>query len=208
MDNSFKNDMSDFFMKEYENIAQAYFNSHELAAKWMKFYLIILAVPFSFIAFIFSKKPEQLDLLNLPNTISILIFVVGIINTVLSFLIIHSRMDTTLYARTINGIRKYFYDHNKDRIENLKQYIILPIDATKPHFLRYRGDRFLLLILTSFVNSLYLGYGFSQIKILQDEISYLWGMVIFIVSILMHFLYYIYAAKRLESRYGTENNNI
>jgi len=107
------NDFSDFLLKEYENIAKAYFSAHELTAKWFKFYLLILASPFSIIVLIYHNTSAEFDLFNLSSTISLLIFVIGILSMFISFIIINSRLDASLYARTVNGVRKYFTDQLK-----------------------------------------------------------------------------------------------
>lgn len=203
-------DIIDFLLIEYENIAKAYFNAHEITAKWFKYYLLMLATPFSIIALIYNNSVAEFDLLKLPNTIAILIFLVGLLCTFVSFIIINSRLDATLYARSVNGIRKYFVDQEGENKGNSKikvdKYLVLPTDIKRPAFLKFIGDLTTLVMVMAITNSFYLGIGLAQIQqiIIKPNLcmSFCWSFSItFCISIIIHLSYYIFFSKRKEHTY-------
>jgi len=105
-----KNDLSDYVLKEYEHVSTAYFKSHENTATWVKYYLIIIAAPLSVIAFMYKENPDKLNLWDLPSVMAVLFVLVGVIGLFVASIVINYRLDSTLYARTVNGLRKYFVD--------------------------------------------------------------------------------------------------
>jgi len=204
------NDFSDFLLKEYENIAKAYFSAHELTAKWFKFYLLILASPFSIIVLIYHNTSAEFDLFNLSSTISLLIFVIGILSMFISFIIINSRLDASLYARTVNGVRKYFTDQLKNESSKFKhkvdidEYLVLPIDIKKPRFLKYEGDLFILVIIMTITNALYIAFGITQF-FKTYRCANILSFFIFSLFVILHALYYLFFSKKKEKTYSQES---
>jgi hypothetical protein len=206
--------INDFLLAEYENIAKAFFNAYEITARWFKYYLIILATPFSIIALIYHNGNVEFDLFKLPNTIAILIFMSGLLCTFVSCIIINSRMDAILYARTVNGIRKYFVDQEKinsegKQLKNIEEYLVLPTDVNKPPFLETTGELSMLVALMTTTNSLYLGIGLTQINQIIKMDSYnlpfassFW--VIFFLSLILHSTYYKLSSKSKEKTYSKQ----
>ena len=204
-------DITDFLLIEYENIAKAYFNAHEITAKWFKYYLLMLATPFSIIALTYHNGNTEFDLLKLPSTIAILIFLIGLLCTFVSFIIINSRLDATLYAKAVNGIRKYFVEQEninieKKQIGRLDEYLVLPTDIKKPPFLKIMGDLSILVAVMAITNSIYLGLGLIQIQQIKVKLdNYLsFGFsfgIIFLLSIIFHLSYYIMFSKRKDHTY-------
>jgi len=196
-------DLTDFLLEEYKNIAQAYFNSHEVTAKWIKFYLILMATPFSFVLFVYKQSPNAFDYMTLPNIISVYTTLIGLLGILMSFIIINSRLDSTLYARSVNGIRCYFKNAEKLKgQDNIDQYFVLPDDVNKPKFLKYGGDLSVLTAFMAMINSLYISMGMPQVDnikrlyvkcLSQNTIS----VVIFIAILLIHgWIYYSNASKK------------
>ena len=196
-----KNDLSDFLLKEYENVAKAFFNSYEIAAKWVRYYLIILAAPFSFLALLYHD--QGIDLFNLPNSFAILIFLIGLLNILVSYIIVDLRLDSILYARTVNGVRKYFVDHSGEKLDD---YILLPTDITKPHFFKCNNDLFVLTVFMSIINSIYVAFGAMQIVQFKDVYSkclssavFFWA--IFILCLIIHYLISRTASNNKQKMY-------
>lgn len=199
-------DLTDFLLAEYENIAKAYFSAHEITAKWFKYYLLMLASPFSIIVFIYHNNPNSFDLFNLSSTISILLLLIGILSNLVSFIIINSRLDATLYARTVNGIRKYFVDNDKiktskNKIHDLNKYLVLPTEIDKPKFMKREGDLIILVLFMAVINSLYTTLGS---KYFLDEACYkiILLIIIMIINFLIHIQYYRFLSKRKEKTYA------
>lgn len=201
-------DLTDFLLAEYENIAKAYFSAHDITAKWFKYYLLMLASPFSIIVFIYHNNPNSFDLFNLSYTISILIFLIGILSILVSFIIINSRLDATLYARTVNGIRKYFVDldnlkTSKNKIHDLNKYLVLPTQIDKPKFMKREGDLIILVLFMAVINSLYITLGFKYfLNINEASCKIITLIIITIVIFLIHIQYYRFLSKRKENTYA------
>lgn len=203
------NDITDFLLKEYENVAQAFFNSYEIAAKWVRYYLIISAFPFSFVAIIYNNKTDPFDLFNLSNTIAVLLCLIGFLNVLVSYIIIDLRLDSVLYARTVNGVRKFFIEQKNDEQNNLKimsedfsNYVVLPADVNKPAFFKYHGDLFILTLFMGVVNSGYFTLGLMQIKQIKElNLPYCLQLLTFIIIIVLHIFIYKIAARNKELNY-------
>jgi hypothetical protein len=108
---SSKKAFDDFLIAEYNNIAQAHFNTVTSISEFFKHYLVIVSLPVS-IAVIFLK-PEELKkagvvdfLLMQPLIPAISLTVVSVLGLCVLGYIINLRCDAILYARTVNGIRK------------------------------------------------------------------------------------------------------
>src|SRR5258705_463144 len=103
-----------FLLAEYNNIANAHFNTVDSIANFMKNYIVIASVPFFIIGAVLGAKqsPDSALLASMtknpwvPFTLMVGLAVVGL--CVLGY-IINIRCDAILYARVVNGIRRYFY---------------------------------------------------------------------------------------------------
>jgi hypothetical protein len=200
-------DLTDFMLEEYKNIAQAYFNSHDTTAKWVKFYLILMASPFSIILFVYKNDPSGFDYNNLPNLISSSILLIGFLSTHLSFIILNSRLDSTLYARTVNGIRRYFKDNYKKDFPNsdIEKYFVLGDNVNVPKFFKI-GDITLLVLFMSVANSLFVGLGLSQISNIKRLYSYYisqntMSILIFCLFATSHWVYCYNSANKKSKTY-------
>jgi len=200
------NDLSDFLLKEYESIAQAFFEARETTAKWVKYYLLIMAVPFSFIAFIYKDKPGQFDIFCLPDTLSILLSLIGVVGLFLAFIIIESVTDSILYARSVNGIRKIFLDRENDQFRNIRQYVVLPDDIRKPSYLGFK-ELLWITIITALINSFYISIGFTQVSALKEKYIAFFALKtmmiwLFLVFVILHIAFYIFSSINKEKKYG------
>ncbi len=197
-------DFSDFLLTEYENIAAAFFNSREVLAKWVKYYLVVMAAPFSFIAFIYKERPDNFNIFALPATLAILISLIGVIGLLLSFVIIESGIDSVLYARTVNGVRKYFVD--RSGVTNKREYVVLPTDIKKPAYIGF-GDLAWITIITGMINSFYVSLAIPQVQIVRQlYINYInqtsLSITIFTTLLIAHPVYYAIAARSKDKKYG------
>jgi len=211
-------DVTDFLLTEYENIAKAFFNSYDIGARWVKYYLTILAVPFSFMALIYHSKPEQFNLFNLSTNIAVLLVIVGVVNFFLSYVVIDLKLDSKLYARTVNGIRKYFIEQGikNGQFESnkaIKRYILLPMETNKPSFSIFSGDLFVQALFMIFVNALYFSIGFAQVNFVKlfysGCVPWVGMIIIFALATLAQIVFFIHASKKKESDYcrPIENEN-
>jgi len=77
-----KKDFNDFLLKEYDNIAQAHFNTKQTLTAFFRYYLLIIALPAPFSAFILTRLSEQNTLgflANITSNVSLLIFFIGLL---------------------------------------------------------------------------------------------------------------------------------
>jgi hypothetical protein len=200
------NDFTDFMLKEYECIAQAFFESREVLTKWFKYYLLVMALPFSFFALLYKEKPNDFNIYSLPSTLSILCTLIGFIGLFITFVMINAAYDSILYARSVNGVRQYFSEienkiHVNDPDKLISKYLVLPVVINIP---QYR-NQFLTWIVVSatMINSFYLSLGISQIKSVKNmyfnsfyPISFC--ILLFAVFVLVHIGYYHITAQRNE----------
>jgi len=155
-----------FLLSEYQNIAQAHFKSIETITTFFRYYLLIMSIPLSAIAIIVqsSSSSEQLRILTTLYRIEIflVLFFISFIGFGVFWYIINLRFDAVLYARVVNGVRKYFYDQfNKDinlkiRVRVLPQSPQLPTYVEWPFFLP-------VLVVFSLMNSIYFFLGSRSI---------------------------------------------
>ena len=203
--------LTEFLLTEYENIARAFFNSYDIGARWVKYYLTILALPFSFIALIYHSKPEQFDLFNLSTSIAVLLLVVGLVNFFVSYVVIDLKLDSVLYARTVNGIRKYFIEQG---IKNgqfepdkaVRRYIVLPTETDKPSFSILSGNLFVQALFMITINALCFSVGFAQlnfVKLFYSDCVPQAGIIIivFALATLAQFVMFRHASKKKENDY-------
>lgn len=196
-----ENDISDFLLKEYESISQAFFEARDTTAKWVKYYLIIMAAPFSFFAFMYKDKPRDFDISSLPGTLSSLMLLIGLVGMFLAFIIIESSTDNILYARAVNGIRKIFMDRENEQFANIRQYVILPTDIKKPLYLGWKKTLWITII-TGIINSSYLGIGLSQMEFLKNKSCCPIGWILGILFFVIHLAFYIMNSLRKEKKDG------
>lgn len=161
-------DITDFLLTEYENIANAHFNAQEILSRWVRFYFLVVAVPLTLLALV-SRAGQDIDLLNLKPYFSFLIFLVGIVGIFISLIIFDIRLDTALYARSVNGIRKYFLGKERARIAcglvnspellDPSPFVVLPTDINKPSLTKLSINGWIFVLMFTIINSLYVCFG-------------------------------------------------
>jgi hypothetical protein len=206
--------LSKFLLTEYDNIAAAHFKTLEMISEFIKHYLTIVAVPFTIIVLIFNiDYVKNAILQNLPVTIvmpiiSILFIVFGAIGLLILLHIQNLRWDSLLYARTVNGIRKYFYDHDHELSLSEKSRIrVLP---QSPYFPQYREFSFFGPIVLAFAmfNTLYVYSGVLSWEYAKGNPNPFESWIAIIVSALffsLHIFLYLFLAQRRELSYLRSN---
>lgn len=135
-------DFVEFMLNEYDNIAQAHFKTIDTISEFYKHYLTIVTIPITIVAIALNLDFVQESLDKIAESglftgaalvLAIVFIVISIIGFSVFWYILNLRWDALLYARTVNGIRKYFYDIDsqldaltKSRIRALPQSISLP----------------------------------------------------------------------------------
>lgn len=121
MDDSFK----EFLLREYEEVAGAHFKTLESISAFFKNYIVIMSLPAAIFSYFFSKD-------NFSNfnylLLSIAFLAFSIIGMGVCLYVINLRLDAILYARTVNGIRRFFY--NSAEIDTLQKIKIRTLPAS------------------------------------------------------------------------------
>lgn len=196
----------DFLLKEYSNIAQAHFTSIEAISKFFRYYLIIMSIPLSTIAIISKIGSNNKELLNISNQykspVAILLFSISIIGLGILGYIINLRLDVVLYARVVNGIRKYFYDKYHEDINLKLRYRVLPQSPQLPPYLE-KSYFFPVVGVFSVMNSLYflLGYWYLSTPIIFIR----WWVIATLLFLIFHFLIYGWYAQHRKFAYLKSN---
>jgi len=154
----------EFQMEEYGKIAEAHFKTIESISAFFRYYLILMAVPLSLVgAFVAvaSRAPMTDGLERLfsgaKSSVGIVFAAIGIIGFFLMSYVASLRFDALLYARTVNAIRKFFYDGGDEGFMLKARMRTLPQNAFEPP---YFEDFFLPVVLVfAFFNSVYLYLG-------------------------------------------------
>jgi undecaprenyl pyrophosphate phosphatase UppP len=151
--------VDEFMLKEYESIAAAHFDSQEGLRQQFRFYLLLAAVPITILGLAFkdqqTKNIEQFDLLNLPRFLGYSFIAVGILGVMMLLAMIHTALDATLYARTVNGVRAFFSARGKESGVDLSPYLLMPLATDKPRYFRLRSF-FWQVVLIAAVNTAYI----------------------------------------------------
>lgn len=166
-------DISDFLLAEYDKIADAHFNAQEILSRWVRFYFLVVAAPLTLLV-LFAGKGQIVDLQKPPGFFPVLTCLTGIVGVFISLVIFDIRLDAALYARAVNGIRKYFLDNHameeKDSVnpdeklpENLylatpSLYVVLPTDINKPSLKTLSFNAWIFVSMFILINLLYVCY--------------------------------------------------
>jgi len=145
-----KTPFEEFLLAEYQNLAQGHFNSINTISEFFKQYILIASLPIS--AAVVFLKPSELSTSGIWGYLKhhsiatlvpfLLIAAAGL--CVLGYMI-NLRLDAILYARSINGLRKYFYETSALQIENELRFRVLPTSIDFPKYIEARYFVFVVL---------------------------------------------------------------
>jgi len=139
--------MDRYLLKEYEHIADAHFNVSQTISSFFKYYLILMAIPLSITSYLISPTASNNSDYVLTKNVSIIIAsafgILCFIGILLCVYVINMRLDAILYARTINGIRRYFYGKSGIKVFEKSRIKVLPDTTIFPRY--YESRIFCLL---------------------------------------------------------------
>jgi uncharacterized HAD superfamily protein len=217
---SSNSDFADYLLAEYQYIAEAHFKTIEAISSFFRYYLIIMGLPFTLYAVIIGLSQQIGEIIYvltaLTASISLIIAIVGLFVTLY---ITNLRFDAILYARTVNGIRKHFYDKSDLDLNYKTRMRPLPQTPTIPGYF----ENYFLPVIVSFAifDAVYLLIGasiflaplpnfseitsFSGIGKLVTAIP-LWIWITAIVFLFIHIVIYSIAARWRELTYLKSNS--
>lgn len=197
----------DYLLQEYSLIAQAHFKTLETISTFFKHYLLIMSIPLTAIAYVFASVKKN----EIEKTIGqflplggIIIWIIAIVGLMVMLYVINLRMDVLLYARTVNSIRKYFYDSSSiDDLNAKLRMRTLPQTAFLPSY--YESIYFLPVIFSfGLFNSVYFYLGVSFFSFNLPPVIFSWSFLpSAALFFLLHYLFYRYYADYREYQYLT-----
>lgn len=149
-----KTPVDDFMLAEYRTIASAHFDLHNGLRQNFRFYLGLMAVPFTVFA---VYKDANLKVFSLPDVMLLLFGVIPFLGLLMFLSMINTRFDIILYTRAVNGVRAYFKMRaTQVGPADFQTYLKLPTDKGKPPYFEgfLRAYTWLFLAI-SFLNSAY-----------------------------------------------------
>ncbi|MBC8493120.1 MAG: hypothetical protein H8D43_04975 [Chloroflexi bacterium] len=195
-------DASDFMIQEYDQIASAYFGLRDQVNEWFKTYLTLVGLPVTVlgVALKISNGEGPLSIADLPDVVSGPLIAVALLGFFVTLTIVSMRMEMILYARTINGIRRYFAVlDQKAKSEmgdfQLANYLILPTSDALPPFYEDWRAMFWQVVMIGILDGLILMVAVRSFF----GIGWLWSAVVGGIYGLLHLGLYRLMAWRRES---------
>lgn len=208
-------EFNQYLRSEYDHIAQAHFTTIGTISAFFRYYLLIMAIPVSLIAVLLSVLPGRDGLLQAISTFSpfltIILFIISFAGLGMLLYVTSLRMDVILYARTVNAIRKHFYDEATIDIDTKLRMRVLPQSQFQPRYAewRYFGP---VVFCFAILNSSYFALAFSARPLATVGtlgMAPTWAWQAFAVTVLLffclHFLFYKAYADHREHGYLRSN---
>lgn len=205
-------DFDIYLGSEYAHIAEAHFRTIDTITAFFRYYLLIMSIPISFVVafLIIAPKPSlSLDTIQAYTPVLATIFlVISLAGGGVLLYLISLRMDAILYARTVNAIRKHFYDKVPRDIMDLDVKLrkrVLPQTSSQPAYfeMRYFGP---VVGTIAIFNTLYL-FGaltlFGGLTPVDISLRTIPGFVLPVsfIFLISHFLAYFWYAQYREHAY-------
>jgi hypothetical protein len=133
-----KDPFEQFLLVEYANLAQAFFNAGTSLTQFFQYYLIALGVPLTaagIAAKVVGEKQTLAAVVGTPvgRLLAGAFLIIGVVGLCMAVYIINLRVDALLYARAVNGIRRYFYSQ-PEPARAVDQYRALSTDTAIPSY--------------------------------------------------------------------------
>jgi hypothetical protein len=190
-------DSTDFMLTEYDRISTAYFGLRDQVNEWFKAYLTLVGLPLTVLAAVLkiASGNISISLTNLPDIVSALLILVSFLGFFVTLTIISMRMEMILYARTINGVRRYFANADNKMID----FLILPTsDAVPPFYESWRAMFWQVLVIGIMDGIIMIIAVLSLLGI-----GWLGSLLIGLVFIIAHWLVYRVMASIKEKGWRT-----
>jgi uncharacterized HAD superfamily protein len=140
----------DFLLTEYQNIVQAHFNTINAISAFIGHYIVIVSLPIS-AAVIFLRPTEFKNsgiaefLKQYPSIPLVFFTLAAAVGWAVLGYVINLRHDAVLYARTVNGIRKYFFNSSDLPSEEELRFRVLPKRTAFPRYTEWPFFGFVVL---------------------------------------------------------------
>jgi heme/copper-type cytochrome/quinol oxidase subunit 4 len=126
-----------------------------------------------------------------------LLLVLSVVGLIISIFIINLRLDSVLYARTVNGVRNYFYNCSHLSTAQINQIKVLPVNIKVPSYFEWM---IFLPIVSAFalINSSYMLLSFFILK--KGKLG-AWLIIISVLFLILHLVIYYLLCYYRENAY-------
>lgn len=199
---------TEYLHKEYTYIAEAHFKTIETISTFFKHYLAIMTIPIILLGYLLSKRWEMgiasKDFSELTIYAGSLFAIISAVGCAVMLYIMNLRHDALLYARTVNGIRKFFYDKAEIDITTKLRMRALPQTTALPAY--FEGRYFLPVVFAfALFNSFYVFIAYKLVMTFYES-YYLSSAALCVSSFFMlHFLLYMSHSHFRELGYLKSN---
>jgi hypothetical protein len=152
-----------FLLAEYNNIANAHFNTVDAIANFIKNYIVIASVPFVVLGLVLNDNDKGSNWLRdaltaHPMTLGWFMTALSTVGLLVMMYVTNIRCDAILYARVVNGVRNYFYARSSLDELIANKIRVLPTTTTAPKFFEplYFGS---VVLIFSLVGTAYFALG-------------------------------------------------
>jgi len=142
----------DFLLEEYRNIAATHDRMRDIINRMFYYFLLLSAVPFTVASIVFHET--KFDIETLPTSIGWLFMIISASILFLSVASASARFRQNQYAKTVNRIRAYFVDRDKQ----ISPYLLLPTTDESPRT-NYLGHVLWYLLSMALIGGIYAALG-------------------------------------------------
>ena len=191
------NSFEKFQLAEYNNIAEAHHNTVNTITAFFKYYIAIVTVPIPVLILLLDKQLFPV-LKGISSEFPYFYLFFGSIFSMVGFsmmvYILNLRFDALLYARTVNGIRNYYYKFSSLSVEDILKIKVLPTSIYVPRY--YEFPYFVCVIFAfGIINSSYILVSF----ILEHHYGVLnWSYYVYFAITFLVFISHFIAYKKLS----------
>lgn len=202
----FNKEFHEFQLEEYKNISQAHFKTIETISIFFRHYLLIMSIPIIVAGFFVKPEAFEIYVAGYYQIFALLLIIISLLGCGMLGWVIILRMDGVLYARTVNGVRKYFYNKINKNFERIIKIKVLPYATTKPHYFEpgFFGP---VIFCFGIINATYFSLGYTissfggDIEKITKNIFTKIPIITFVLFILLQILLYCWFARIREFSY-------
>lgn len=211
-------EFNNFQLEEYKNISNAHFETNKQIGIFFRYYLFVASAPAAILVWFGKNENAINNIVNGVDTntnlfIAFFLLFVAAIGIFSCCYLISLSLDSVLYARTVNGIRKHIFKNN---IDFESHYRVLPKLTNQPQYIQPHSFLFIVLAF-AIINSIYFSLGtfliacvgdnffkdyfLIEIPIIFTDYSFTHTISCGLVLICLHFWYYLFIANYRDNSY-------
>lgn len=213
-----------FMLEEYKQMIKIYTDLLGQNSKMLTFYAAIIGVGASVITALFklSEEISSISPVFLLESIGLLAILLSLVGSIIFFSLLGLRIEMILYIRTINAVRGYFVEEDKNKLNNkaaerdndeqnnealqIEKFLVLPYydEETPPFRDSWMSWFFWTLLLIAFINSAMLAAGIYLLFSGEGETRIIIALHLLLICLGIHFLLYYKITSHMRDTYVTK----